>query len=196
MISPAMLPRVEAAVRAVAAGRMAIVRDSADREDEGDLVMAADLATDQGLAFMARLAGGLICVPVTADRARDLQLDPMSAVNTTPTRTAFLTPVDRHGSTTGISTAERAATARALGGSSVLGSFVDARLVNKYQVFIAPVIIDGRDAPSPVGGAGVDRLSHALHPRPDRVERVDGDLLLTCYPGTHANDAPAAQRAR
>lgn len=119
MISAEQLSRVEAAVRAVAAGRMAIVRDPADREDEGDLVMAADLATDQGLAFMARLAGGLICVPISADRARVLQLDPISTVNTTPTRTAFLTPVDRRGSTTGISTAERAATARAIADSDV-----------------------------------------------------------------------------
>ncbi len=116
--------RVEAAVRALASGRMAIVRDGAERENEGDLVMAADLATDQGLAFMARLAGGLICVPITAERAGMLRLSPISSINTTPTKTAFLTPVDRRGSTTGISTAERAATARGLAGSSGPDAFL------------------------------------------------------------------------
>ncbi len=114
MISRATFAGVEAAVRAVAAGALVIVRDDAGREDEGDLVMAADLATADDLSFMAHLGSGLICVPITAERAQALQLDPLSAVNTTPTRTGFLTPVDLRGSTTGISTVERAAAARAL----------------------------------------------------------------------------------
>jgi len=93
---------------------MAVVRDDAGREDEGDLVLAAALATPAMLAVMARLGGGLICAPLTAERADALALQPLSSRNTTPTGTAFLTPVDVAGCTTGISTAERAATARAL----------------------------------------------------------------------------------
>jgi len=106
--------RVEAAVRALRDGRLAVVRDDAGRENEGDLVLAAAVATPGALAVMARLGGGLICAPITADRARALDLVPASPTNTTPTGTAFLTPVDVVGSTTGISAAERAATARAL----------------------------------------------------------------------------------
>ena len=106
--------RVEAAVRALRAGRMAVVRDDAGRENEGDLVLAAELAAANALALMARLGGGLICAPITAARAGALGLDLVSPTNTTPTGTAFLTPVDVVGCTTGISAAERAATARAL----------------------------------------------------------------------------------
>src|SRR2546423_11628983 len=106
--------RVEAGVRALRAGRMAVVRDDAARENEGDLVLAAELATANALALMARLGGGLICAPITAARAAALGLDLVSSTNTTPTGTAFLTPVDVVGCTTGISAAERAATARAL----------------------------------------------------------------------------------
>lgn len=114
MITDNSISRVGAAVHALAEGQMAIVRDHADREDEGDLVMAADAATKHGIGFMAHLGGGLICVPITAERAEELGLSPISPVNTTRTKTAFLTPVDLSGSTTGISAAERAATARAL----------------------------------------------------------------------------------
>lgn len=105
---------VEAAVRTLREGRMAVVRDDAGRENEGDLVLAAELATPGALAIMARLGGGLICAPLTAARAAALGLAPVAPANTTPTGTAFLTPVDVAGCTTGISAAERAATARAL----------------------------------------------------------------------------------
>ena len=114
MSSDEAFARVEAAVRALRAGRMAVVRDDAGRENEGDLVLAAELATANALALMARLGGGLICAPITAARAGALGLGLVSPTNTTPTGTAFLTPVDVVGCTTGISTAERAATARAL----------------------------------------------------------------------------------
>lgn len=114
--------RVEAAVRALRDGRMAVVRDDAGRENEGDLVLAAAVATPGALAVMARLGGGLICAPITADRAQALDLVPVSPTNTTPTGTAFLTPVDVVGSTTGISAAERAATARALADPTLGGA--------------------------------------------------------------------------
>ena len=70
------------------------------------------------------------------------------------------------------------------GGSGVLGSFVDARLVDKDQVFVAPLIIGGAEARSPIGGRGVDRVSQAARLCTDLVESLDGDLLLTCYPDT------------
>lgn len=81
------------------------------------------------------------------------------------------------------------------GGSSVLGSFVDARLINKYQVFVAPLVVGGLRAVSPVGGAGVDRLREAMRLRSDRVERVGNDFLLTGYPeaGTTVSGPPAAK---
>lgn len=114
MSAVAPFAAVEAAVRALREGRLVVVRDDAERENEGDLVLAAALATPAALAVMARLGGGLICAPVTPERAAALRLEPVSASNTTPTGTAFLTPVDAASSTTGISAAERAATARAL----------------------------------------------------------------------------------
>lgn len=72
------------------------------------------------------------------------------------------------------------------GGAAVLGAFVEARLLDKYQVFVAPFIIGGKDAPSPVGGRGVDRLTCALHLLVDRVDHLGTDLLLTCYPNAHS----------
>lgn len=68
------------------------------------------------------------------------------------------------------------------GGSTVLGSFVDARLVNKYHVFVAPLVIGGAGAPSPVGGAGADQLIRAARLRSGRIDHLDGDLLFTGYP--------------
>lgn len=81
------------------------------------------------------------------------------------------------------------------GGSSVLGSFVDSRLVNKYHIFVAPLVIGGAGALSPVGGTGVGGLTEAACLRPDRVEYLDGDLLVTGYPGTRADMSRCADAA-
>ncbi|MEN2993407.1 MAG: bifunctional 3,4-dihydroxy-2-butanone-4-phosphate synthase/GTP cyclohydrolase II [Bacteroidia bacterium] len=107
---------IEAAVEALRQGRMVVVVDDEDRENEGDLVMAAQFATPEAVNFMAREARGLICVPLTAERARALQLPLMVAENTAPHHTAFTVSVDYigEGPVTGISAYDRARTIRAL----------------------------------------------------------------------------------
>ncbi|WP_051480567.1 3,4-dihydroxy-2-butanone-4-phosphate synthase [Cellulomonas sp. KRMCY2] len=102
---------VEQAVAAIASGRPVVVTDHPGREDEGDLVVAAQHATRQVVAFMMDQCRGLICVPMTAERADLLQLPAMVPVNTESMRTAFTVSVDAaEGITTGISAADRAAT--------------------------------------------------------------------------------------
>lgn len=106
---------VERAVAAISAGEMVIVVDSADRENEGDLVMAAQQVSARHVHFMATEGRGLICVPMTAGRLAALRIDPMVAGNTDPAGTAFHVSVDvRAGTTTGISASDRAATIRVL----------------------------------------------------------------------------------
>ncbi|WP_084075434.1 3,4-dihydroxy-2-butanone-4-phosphate synthase [Demequina sp. NBRC 110052] len=102
---------VEAAIAAVASGEPVVVTDHPDREDEGDLVVAAEFATRDVIAFMMDQCRGLICAPVTEERAIRLGLDPMVRENTEMLRTAFTVPVDAaDGVTTGISADDRAAT--------------------------------------------------------------------------------------
>ena len=104
---------VEDAIADIAAGRMVIVADDEDRENEGDLVMAAEKVSSEAVNFMTRHGRGLICAALTEDRARELELPPMAAHNTDPQRTAFTVSVDahqRHGVTTGISAHDRART--------------------------------------------------------------------------------------
>jgi 3,4-dihydroxy 2-butanone 4-phosphate synthase/GTP cyclohydrolase II len=105
----------EQAVAAIAAGRMAVVVDDEHRENEGDLVMAAEHATPEAMAFFVRNTSGFICVALTAQRADELDLPLMVSRNTERQRTAFTVTVDaRAGTTTGISAADRSATARTL----------------------------------------------------------------------------------
>jgi 3,4-dihydroxy 2-butanone 4-phosphate synthase/GTP cyclohydrolase II len=109
------LATVEDAVAAIGRGEMVIVVDDEDRENEGDLIVAAEAATPEALAFLVRYTSGLICAAITNERADTLDLPLMVARNTESQRTAFTVTVDyRHGTTTGISAADRAATARAL----------------------------------------------------------------------------------
>src|SRR5438067_9424123 len=106
---------IEDAIAAVGAGEMVIVVDDADRENEGDLIMAAEYATSEKIAFFLNHTSGVICVPLTGDRLDALDLPPMVSENTESQRTAFTVSVDyRHGTTTGISAADRAATIAAL----------------------------------------------------------------------------------
>jgi 3,4-dihydroxy 2-butanone 4-phosphate synthase/GTP cyclohydrolase II len=89
--------------------------DDEDRENEGDLIMAAEQATPEAVAFIVRHSSGIICMPMTRERLEELRLPLMVAENTESHRTAFTISVDyRHGTTTGISAADRAKTARAL----------------------------------------------------------------------------------
>ena len=104
---------VEAAIRDIQAGKMVIVADDEDRENEGDLVLAAAKVTPEAVNFMAREARGLICVAVTPTRADQLGLPLMAEQNTEAFRTAFTVSVDAHprfGVTTGISASDRART--------------------------------------------------------------------------------------
>lgn len=106
---------VAAAAAALAAGRMIIVTDHAARENEGDLVIAAQHATPAAVNFMVSRGRGLVCVPLTARRAAELDLPPMTAANSALHGTAFTVSVDyRCGTSTGTSAADRAATIAAL----------------------------------------------------------------------------------
>jgi 3,4-dihydroxy 2-butanone 4-phosphate synthase/GTP cyclohydrolase II len=103
------------AVAAIAAGRMVVVVDDADRENEGDLIMAAEAATPETIAFFVRHTSGVICTPMLGERLDELDLPLMVATNTAPYRTAFTISVDAgRGTTTGISAADRATTIKAL----------------------------------------------------------------------------------
>jgi 3,4-dihydroxy 2-butanone 4-phosphate synthase/GTP cyclohydrolase II len=106
---------VPEAVGAVAAGEMVIVVDDADRENEGDLIMAAESATPEKIGFFVRHTSGVICAPVPGERLDELDLPLMVSANTAPYRTAFTVSVDAvQGTTTGISAADRCATILAL----------------------------------------------------------------------------------
>jgi len=106
---------IESAVAEIAAGRMVILIDDEDRENEGDLVLAAEKVTPDAINFMARHARGLICATLTPERAEALHLGPMAHENTASFGTAFTVSVDAvAGVATGISAADRATTVRAI----------------------------------------------------------------------------------
>jgi len=106
---------VEDAVEAIRRGGMVVVVDDEERENEGDLVMAAEAVTPEKIAFFLAHTSGVICVPLTGARADELDLPLMVVANTESQRTAFTVTVDsRIGTTTGISAADRAATIAAL----------------------------------------------------------------------------------
>jgi 3,4-dihydroxy 2-butanone 4-phosphate synthase/GTP cyclohydrolase II len=101
-------------IEEIRAGRMVILVDEADRENEGDLVMAAEFITPEAINFMARFGRGLICLTLTEDRCRQLNLPLMVAANKTPYGTNFTVSIEAaQGVTTGISAADRATTVRA-----------------------------------------------------------------------------------
>jgi 3,4-dihydroxy 2-butanone 4-phosphate synthase/GTP cyclohydrolase II len=106
---------VEEAVERIGRGEQIIVVDDEDRENEGDLIMAADKVTPEAVNFMARYGRGLICVSLTPSRCDELDLQPMVQKNTSFHDTAFTVSVEvREGTTTGISAHDRAATVKAL----------------------------------------------------------------------------------
>ena len=106
---------VEEAVAAFGRGEILVVVDDAQRENEGDLIVAAEFATPDKIAFFLNHTSGVICMPMTGDRLDELELPPMVRENSEAHRTAFTVSTDyRPGTTTGISAADRAATIRAL----------------------------------------------------------------------------------
>jgi len=111
------LDRVEDAIEAIRSGEMVIVADDEDRENEGDLVMAASAVTPDHINFMTKHGRGLICVALTHERADELDLPLMTEKNTDPQGTAFTVSVDAHrrfGVTTGISAQDRSKTIEVL----------------------------------------------------------------------------------
>ena len=107
--------RVEGLVAAFAKGEIVVVTDDDDRENEGDLFVAASLCSPEKMAFIIRHTSGIVCAPLAQEEAKRLHLAPMVALNDAPLGTAFTVSVDvRHGLTTGISAEERTNTVRAL----------------------------------------------------------------------------------
>src|SRR5712692_5530403 len=106
---------VEEVAAAFGRGEIVVVADDDDRENEGDLFVAASMCTAEKMAFIIRHTSGIVCAPLSAEEAKRLHLDPMVALNDAPLGTAFTVSVDvRHGLTTGISAEERTNTVRAL----------------------------------------------------------------------------------
>ncbi len=106
---------VTEAIEAFAHGEIVIVTDDDDRENEGDMIVAASQCTTEKMAFIIRNGCGIVCAPLTSETARRLHLSPMVAMNDAPLGTAFTVSVDvRHGLTTGISAEQRCNTVRAL----------------------------------------------------------------------------------
>ena len=106
---------IESAIAAIRDGKMVVVMDDEDRENEGDLVMAAEKVTPEAINFMRKEGGGLICVPMTSERLDALQIPNMVNDNTAPLGTAFSVSVEARGRvTTGISAQDRSNTIRAL----------------------------------------------------------------------------------
>ncbi len=114
MSKPGFTPIPEA-IAAIGRGEIVVVVDDEDRENEGDLIMAAEAATPETITFFLHHTSGYICVPITEERAEELDLPPMVDNNTDPLRTAYLVTVDAsHGTTTGISAGDRAKTIQAM----------------------------------------------------------------------------------
>ena len=109
------LATIEEAIEQLRNGGMVVVVDDEDRENEGDLIMAAEDVTPESMAFFLEHTSGVFCVPLESTRADELDLPLMVVANTEAQRTAFTVTVDyRHGTTTGISSHDRAATINAL----------------------------------------------------------------------------------
>lgn len=117
------MKHIEEAIEAFRRGEFLIVVDDEDRENEGDLILAGQHATDANIGFMVRHTSGVICQPMSAERLHELHIEPMVALNEDPKQTAYTVSVDvKAGTTTGISSHDRALTIRALASSSSTAS--------------------------------------------------------------------------
>jgi 3,4-dihydroxy 2-butanone 4-phosphate synthase/GTP cyclohydrolase II len=120
-IQGSVFATIPEAVEDIRQGRIVIVVDDADRENEGDLIMAAEKVTPESIAFIVRYSSGVICMPVLGERLDDLEIPLMVQSNTDLRRTAFTVSIDaRRGVTTGISAADRASTIRAIADPATL----------------------------------------------------------------------------
>src|ERR1700712_1157799 len=110
-----MLNTIQEAIEAIKNGKTIIVVDDENRENEGDFLTAANNATPEAINFMVKYGRGLVCVPITRQRARELDLEPMVSHNTTSHETNFTVSIDLlEGCTTGISASDRSRTTLAL----------------------------------------------------------------------------------
>ena len=117
------LNTIREAIDAIAAGKFVVVVDDEDRENEGDLIIAADLVSDEDMAFMVKYTSGVVCCAITNERADSLHLPLMVANNTEAMGTAFTISVDvAEGTTTGISASDRSLTCKALADPEVAAS--------------------------------------------------------------------------
>jgi len=115
------LDSIQEAIEAISAGRAVVVVDDENRENEGDIIFAAEYATEELMGFTIRYTSGVICAPMSHERADSMNLPPMTAHNEDPKGTAYTVSCDaRVGTTTGISAADRACTARVLADSSAV----------------------------------------------------------------------------
>ena len=156
------MSQLETALAAYKRGDLIIVTDDADRENEGDLMLLAEKATTEKVAFMIRHTTGILCVAMTPNRARQLRLPLMVEVNQDSKRTAFTVSVDaKAGITTGVSAEERANTVRALASSDA----VPSDFIRPGHIF--PLIADSGGLQSRGGHteAGV-ALSHIVGEKP------------------------------
>ena len=101
---------IEEALEDIRKGKMIVVVDDEDRENEGDLVIAAEKVTPSIINFMAKHGGGLVCLPIIRERLEELNIERMVVKNTDPNRTAFTVSIDAIECSTGISAHERALT--------------------------------------------------------------------------------------
>jgi 3,4-dihydroxy-2-butanone 4-phosphate synthase/GTP cyclohydrolase II len=146
-----MTDNVRQALRALRHGQFVVVSDAKDRENEADLIIAAEHATPERLAFLIRHTSGIVCAPMHAERADALGLPPMVAGNTDPHKTAFTISVDALANvTTGISAADRAETLRALATPTATpGDF--ARPGHVFPLRAHPELLRGRGGHTEAG---------------------------------------------
>ena len=125
---------VPGALAEIRAGRMVVVVDDEDRENEGDLTLAAEHVTPEAINFMARYGRGLICLTLTEERADHLRLFPMTQQNSSRFGTAFTETIEaREGVTTGISAADRAHTIR-----TAIDPRIDSRRPCPARAYLSP----------------------------------------------------------
>ncbi len=167
---------IESAIADIRSGKMIVVLDDEDRENEGDLVMAAQLVSAEAINFMRKEGGGLICVPMLGERLDELHIPPMVRENSSLHETAFSVSVEARGrTTTGISAQDRAATIQAL-----LDPSSRAR-----QISCAPVI-PFRCAPATAAcSCGSDK------PKPRSILR---DLRISIRPASSARSWTTTER--
>lgn len=112
---------IEEAIGDIERGNFVIVIDDEDRENEGDLIVAAEKVTDEKINFMTKYARGLVCMPIAGERLEELNIDQMVSDNTDNHETAFTVSIDYKDTTTGISAGERALTVKKVLDSNVCG---------------------------------------------------------------------------